>query len=1665
MVGGCIVTGGRRRLARTSLAALAALLSLALALIGAPKALAAPTIVISAPEAHSFTSDTTPTIAGTTSYTGSEAEPAPVAVSIYQGESTSGGVVASTTTNPSSDGSWSLTPPALEQGTYTAVAEQSELGEAGTSNAVTFTVDTTSPAVTLEPVASPTADPQPVLSGNVGTEAGDLAAVTVTIYDGSSVGGAVADVGSASVTGGEWSYTPAHLSDGTYTAQATQEDQAGNLGKSQARTFVIKANAPTVTLAAIASPSNDSSPTLQGTAGAAEGDDELIEVTIYHGNSVGGAVAASGDVGRSGSNWSYSAPQLEDGTYTAQAVQKDVTGHTAVSEPLTFTIDTKAPQVTLDAVPTPTAHEAVTLEGARGTEAGDEDAVEVVVYEGESTAGSPLVSAKATVSGASWSYGAHLTEGTYTAQALQRDEAGNVGKSQSRTFTVKTQKPIVTLNQPEAISNDTTPTFSGSADTRAGDIQSVTLKVYAGSEATGKALRTVTVGVSGGLWSAGPVASLPDGTYTAQAQQQDEAGNVGFSAEGTFTINTKAPEISFHAFGPETNDPTPTLSGTRGTAPGDDNTVTVTVYEGTSAGGAAVASSTFAVSGSEWSYAPPHLRDGTYTAQATQEDDAHNIGRAQLTFTVDTVAPHVTLASVPTPSNNATPTLHGAVGTEAGDDSTVAVTIYDGPSIGGAIAASGSVSRNGRAWSYTSPHLADGVYTAQATQEDAAGNTGHSEAQTFTVDTASPVVHLSSPAPLSNDTSPTFSGTANESAPVTVTLFRGSSASGTPLWQATAAVSSGQWESPAVSPALENGTYTVIASEASSLDNPEGKSLPATFKVNISAPTVTLAQPTTPSNNTAPSFTGTASEGTKVTVKVYEGEHPEGKPVGETSANPVDEAWTSGTVQLATSGKHIYTAIATEPSSIGNGEGDSLPATFTVDTTSPTVTLEFERSSLTTNSASPTFKGSASDSPAVTVNVYKGKTVAGLPVASATSAAPVTGSWTTAPSQPPLSEGTYTAQATQASSLGNNPGTSSTVTFTIDKKPPIVTLASINGKAIPAPPTVLAVKSVEEFAGSAGSDKGDLPKLLITITKAGSGGPEPPLEESITLAKGATSWSFKPSDLGEGSYTAQVTQSDEAGNTGASAVVSFAVKDKPPTVTLNAPAEKSNNRNPTFSGTASAPTPVTVDVYYASNNELVATATASVVNGSWVSGTLDHELPVGKAKYYATATQTDEAGNSATTEEVKFTVDSEAPTVTLNQPAARTNDPTPTFTGFASDRTPVTINVYPAGEHLSPRPAPVASATATGTAGAWTSSPVAPPLPDGRYVAIAAQESGFGNHAGESEQVTFTVDTVAPQVTISSPANGGVQAGQTQVVSGSGATGEGDVPEVSVQLFAGEGVSPGQAPIRVAADHLTGSSWSVTLAALPAGAYTVRALQSDEAGNVGSTAPVVFHLTGLPAAAAAAAGKPAASFSWYPSAPHAGEQITLISTATDPSSPLTGFAWDLLGNGSLNPGGEVISTSFATAGNHLVRLRVTDASGATSVVSETIPVSAPALQLMQPFPLVRIVTTRSSSGLRLRLLSIVAAPGVRITITCKGRGCPLKKLSKVASAGSVGLASLSFKRFERLLPVGTTLQIRISRPGLIGKYTGLTVRRGGVLHRVDACLVPNSTDTMPCPSG
>jgi hypothetical protein len=100
--------------------------------------------------------------------------------------------------------------------------------------------------------------------------------------------------------------------------------------------------------------------------------------------------------------------------------------------------------------------------------------------------------------------------------------------------------PTLVVPADGALTNDGTPDLSGAAGHAAGDSSTVTVRIYAGSSATGSPVQTLTPTRSGTSWST-TAATLTSGTYTATASQSDASGNAGTSAPHTFTVDTIAP--------------------------------------------------------------------------------------------------------------------------------------------------------------------------------------------------------------------------------------------------------------------------------------------------------------------------------------------------------------------------------------------------------------------------------------------------------------------------------------------------------------------------------------------------------------------------------------------------------------------------------------------------------------------------------------------------------------------------------------------------------------------------------------------------------------------------------------------------------------------------------------------------------------------------------------------------------------------------------------------------------------------------------------------------------------------------------------------------------------------------------------------------------------------
>jgi peptidoglycan/xylan/chitin deacetylase (PgdA/CDA1 family) len=128
-----------------------------------------------------------------------------------------------------------------------------------------------------------------------------------------------------------------------------------------------------------------------------------------------------------------------------------------------------------------------------------------------------------------------LTGIAVPAMGLASRESGN--QPQLVINVNDTAAPAVTLTTPGNNARvPALPTFAGRAGTAPGDSPTVTVKVYPGSTPSGDPVQTLTTTRSGNTWSVTATSALASGTYTARAEQQDTAGNTGFSSPRVFRV-------------------------------------------------------------------------------------------------------------------------------------------------------------------------------------------------------------------------------------------------------------------------------------------------------------------------------------------------------------------------------------------------------------------------------------------------------------------------------------------------------------------------------------------------------------------------------------------------------------------------------------------------------------------------------------------------------------------------------------------------------------------------------------------------------------------------------------------------------------------------------------------------------------------------------------------------------------------------------------------------------------------------------------------------------------------------------------------------------------------------------------------------------------------------
>jgi PKD repeat protein len=316
-----------------------------------------------------------------------------------------------------------------------------------------------------------------------------------------------------------------------------------------------------------------------------------------------------------------------------------------------------------------------------------------------------------------------------------------------------------------------------------------------------------------------------------------------------------------------------------------------------------------------------------------------------------------------------------------------------------------------------------------------------------------------------------------------------------------------------------------------------------------------------------------------------------------------------------------------------------------------------------------------------------------------------------------------------------------------------------------------------------------------------------------------------------------------------------------------------------------------------------------------------------------------------------------------------------------------------------------------------------------------------------------------------------------------------------VLLDAGRSTDPNQDPLTFSWDLDGNGTYGDATGALqtvsyPApGRYRVGVQVND---GHGATSTALGSITVLVDQA------PSVSFANDPATPTIGAAVTFTATAADADGTITRIDWDLDDDGEFDDAaGPWATWSFDVAGRHRVAVRATDDRKVATIAFRSIIVSNPILAnlteqpqptagpstigsasgaaipnapapsspratLMVPFPVVRIQGLIYRGAVRISLLRVQAPPGATIRVRCRGGSCGPMRPDVRVQAARTPVRVRSFE--QRPLRAGTVIEVFVTAPQRIGKYTRFKVRRNTSPARTDLCLRPGRATPTACPT-
>ena len=760
-------------------------------------------------------------------------------------------------------------------------------------------VDNVAPVTGTVASGGTTNDTAPAVSGTLSAGLGAGESVQV-LRDG-------AVIGTASVSGTDWSYADSGLSNGnSYAYTARVVDGAGNLGAtgtpySIAVDTVAPAQAATVTAivdnvapvtgtVASGGTTNDTAPAVSGTLSAGLGAGESVQVlrdgAVIGTASVSGAAWSYADSGLSnGNSYAYTARVVDgagnQGTTSASYSISVVTAAPSKTATVIAVVDNVAPVTGTVASGGTTNDTAPAVSGTLSAGLGAGESVQVL-RDG-------AVIGTASVSGTDWSYAdSGLSNGNsyaYTARVV--DGAGNLGATgtpysiavdtvapaQAATVTaiVDNVAPVTGTVASGGTTNDTAPAVSGTLSAGLGAGESV--QVLRDGAVIG------TASVSGAAWSYADSGLSNGNSYAYTARVVDGAGNQGAtSASYSISVVTAAPSKTATviavvdnvapvtgtvASGGTTNDTAPAVSGTLSAGLGAGESVQV-LRDGAVIG-------TASVSGTDWSYADSGLSNGnSYAYTARVVDGAGNLGA---TGTPYSIAVDTSIPPAPTIGTIAVDDRVNAI--EAGAAVTISGTLSEADrpvTVQWGSTAARAATVVGTDWSVTyasSDIPVDGVQTLRVTYINDAGTTSVEATRTVLVDRVAPGAPTIALNPLSDSGTPGDFLTNDDTPTIRVTFGTGvAAADGVTVYSGATAVGTATLTAPDISAGYVDVTTSTLGADGSKsltatitdlVGNASATSGALALTIDRSAPTVTIADVL---DNVAPVSGSVASGGT-----------------------------------------------------------------------------------------------------------------------------------------------------------------------------------------------------------------------------------------------------------------------------------------------------------------------------------------------------------------------------------------------------------------------------------------------------------------------------------------------------------------------------------------------------------------------------------------------------------------------------------------------------------------------------------------------------------------------------------------------------------------------------------------------------------------------------------